>query len=77
MASKPEDPPLTNPWITSDGSPLRGFYWTRIDPKVQPNYWVENKETSMWDCGFPSNAVSIRSEEEAPSATLRLECAQE
>ncbi|KAJ6180273.1 hypothetical protein N7519_010734 [Penicillium mononematosum] len=41
MASKPEDPPLTNPWITSDGSPLRGFYWTRIDPKVQPNYWVK------------------------------------
>ncbi|KAJ5838457.1 uncharacterized protein N7525_003645 [Penicillium rubens] len=44
MASKPADPPLTNPWISSDGSPLRGFYWTRIDPKVQPNYWVQRKK---------------------------------
>lgn len=39
MVSKPRDP-SPNPWIASDGSPLRGYYWTRIDPKVQPNYWV-------------------------------------
>lgn len=39
MVSKPQDPP-PNPWIASDGSPLRGYYWTRTDPKVQPNYWV-------------------------------------
>ncbi|KAJ5400387.1 hypothetical protein N7465_010876 [Penicillium sp. CMV-2018d] len=39
MASKPQDPPRDS-WIASDGSPLRGYYWTRIDPKVQPNYWV-------------------------------------
>ncbi|KAJ5791353.1 uncharacterized protein N7518_008364 [Penicillium psychrosexuale] len=37
MASKPQDPPS---WITEDGSPLCGFYWMRIDAKVQPNYWV-------------------------------------
>ncbi|KAL2701200.1 hypothetical protein AAEP93_008019 [Penicillium crustosum] len=43
MASKHQDPP-PNPWIASDGSPLRGHYWMRIDPKVQPNYWVQRKK---------------------------------
>ncbi|OQD91411.1 hypothetical protein PENSOL_c054G04176 [Penicillium solitum] len=43
MVSKPQDPP-PNPWIASDGSPLRGYYWTRIDPKVQSNYWVQRKK---------------------------------
>src|SRR5213595_861787 len=33
MASKPQDPPPPNPWIAGDGSPLRGCYWMRIDPK--------------------------------------------
>ncbi|KAJ5498454.1 hypothetical protein N7453_007505 [Penicillium expansum] len=45
MASEPQDSPSTNPWITSDGSPLRGYYWMRTDPKVQPNYWVERGAT--------------------------------
>lgn len=39
MASKSQDPP-PNTWIASDGSPLQGYHWMRIDPKVQPNYWV-------------------------------------
>ncbi|KAJ5942856.1 hypothetical protein N7516_003024 [Penicillium verrucosum] len=44
MASKPEDPPPPKTWFDSDGSPLRGYYWMRIDPKVQPNYWVQRKK---------------------------------
>ncbi|KAJ5365059.1 hypothetical protein N7517_007945 [Penicillium concentricum] len=44
MASKPQDQLPANPWITDDGSPLRGFYWMRADPKVQPNYWVQRKK---------------------------------
>ncbi|KAJ9481614.1 hypothetical protein VN97_g11856 [Penicillium thymicola] len=44
MASKPQDPPPPKTWFDSDGSPLRGYYWMRIDPKVQPNYWVQHKK---------------------------------
>ncbi|KAJ5207217.1 hypothetical protein N7472_003665 [Penicillium cf. griseofulvum] len=46
MASKAQDrlEPPKNPWVTGDGSPLRGFYWVRADPKVQPNYWIQRKK---------------------------------
>ncbi|CDM26948.1 unnamed protein product [Penicillium roqueforti FM164] len=51
MASKPQDSPS---WITEDGSPLCGFYWMRIDPKVQPNYWVQPKKLcECWE-HFPT-----------------------
>ncbi|KAJ5964673.1 uncharacterized protein N7479_004549 [Penicillium vulpinum] len=54
MASKPEDRPPTNPWVTSDGSPLRGYYWMRTDPEMQPNYWVQRKKVCECRQHFPA-----------------------